>query len=237
MTRSQLTLLGALLLGGVVLYLLVQDGSSEGPGSLTPSAHKDGLVGGPSESALDLTQPPRLEIEAPAEEQALPSRADEAPQEDPNRKFEDDIPSDWSCNYGPLPIDNYNGDDQELLRVPDSVWEEKYAGYTDGDLAAAYGRLRSEFFTNVKGAFDERRVAGLATKFPKKYKTTAVGDQKAIPFHLKKSGNIPLHTVTGYPATDGHDAYYEFIWLPPAEYPEYYLLSSEVMWLQGKAPH
>ena len=83
-------------------------------------------------------------------------------------------------------------------------------------------------------SWEERRLAGKVIRLEKKYSTDGAGAQKPIPFKLKKSGNIPYHQVMAHPPRDGQPAYYEFDWMPPDEYPEFYMLASDLMWLNKK---
>lgn len=236
MTRSHYLVLALGLLGGAVLYsLYVGESLSEPSGVLSPYARPAESHPGLGDS-LDSTERDPVRVETPQPVDAPLAEDSPGALEESQGPLPNEIPDTWSCNYGPLPWDGDNGEGQELLLVPDSVWEDKYAGFSDLDLAIAKGSIRAEYFKRTNDAVAERRRAGLATIFPAKYKATASGEEKLIPFKLKKSGNIPIHTVTCYPATEDKGAYNEFIWLPPAEYPEFYLLASEAMWLGKKAP-
>ena len=137
------------------------------------------------------------------------------------------------CNYGALPWDDFNGLDMEALRVPKSVWEDKYRGYSKGDLAAAGARLGVEMQEMWERNFEVERAAGNAVVFETQYTVDEAGNKHSVPFHISKSGNTPFHSVMGHPKIEDHESYYEFIWLPPNEYPEVYLLESETQWLKN----
>lgn len=231
MNRSHVLVLCFGLLGGAILYSLATGGSPENSaGSLSPTAQAADEGFEPIDRAVVQAEPARLEVESPAPE------ADVVHEDEADASLADEIPETGSSNYGHLPWDDYPGDYQELLQVPKSVWEEKYAGFSEMELTIAKGSIRAQFFKTAGDVIEERRLAGLSTVFPAKSKTTPSGEEKRIPFKLKKSGNIPIHSVTAYPATEDREAYIEFIWLPPDEYPDFYLLSSEAMWLGKQTP-
>ena len=223
----------ATTLGLTVWFVLRDPSDQRHPGEGGPAPHSQSSSKKETET-LSGSQQPTRELDS-GRNGLAPSQVPAPIAEEPSLQ---DAPEQTKasvdgCNYGALPWDDFNGLDMEALRVPKSVWEDKYRGYSKGDLAAAGARLGVEMQEMRERNFEAERAAGNAVIFEIQYTVDEVGNKHSVPSHLPKSGNTPFHSVMGHPKIEDHESYYEFIWLPPNEYPEVYLLESETQWLKN----
>jgi len=231
MNHSTSLLLGLCALATVAFLAIFDypDGSGDGRG-ISPQE----LPAAQAENAKHSPGASDALLRTPVSTEPLPATLPPSPSLTRDELSEPARDSVGSCNYGALPWDEFDAEYLVALRVPAHVWEDKYSGYEMEDMGAARGRIHVRWTSQAEANWEERKLAGKRTRWEKRYSTNEFGVQKPVPFKLTASGDFPYHQVMAHPAKDGQPAYIEFDWLPPDEYPDFYMLASELMWLNKK---
>ena len=221
-------------LGGALVGLLIGLGIHERPAPESP-----GLTSQPVSLTLDQTDKVDMKVSppSPADRVSIPV---ETPAEDDlelepaalvqQEGFFDGVDYEASKDAYAFPWSAWSG---SLPKTEPVLFEAKYGNLSLMEIRKAKSELEFELGIVREDLFAKRQENGYSIVQDVQYQTAPDGSLKTVPPAVKFVGDTPCFQIARRKDANG-DPYFEFDWLPPNEYPEFYEQFNEVAWLVGK---